>query len=201
MVAVVLPHPAPLFDQVTGFPPDDALDLTLSMPLSLAVYMTMLESTGHAADVAVLRAVFVDEARETARHLQAAMAAVTGPDVADTARLRITHIVEERVPRTNGLRPHVHFFVGQTTRDGREAHPVDLDALAATAATDVLRGTLDRLVATTTERCGLTWGPTSWSPCEVLEPGWLVSRAAEIRAEDPPCPGPWPRRQVFLGRS
>ena len=198
---MVLPHPAPLFDQVTGFPPDDALDLTLSMPLSLAVYMTMLESTGHAADVAVLRAIYVDEARETARHLQAAMPGVTGDDVPDTARLRITHIVEERVPRTNGLRPHVHFFVGTRARDGARTFPVDLDALTLAAETEVLPATLDRLVATTTARCGLTWGPTDWSPHEVLEPRWLVDRAAGIRTEEPPCPGPWPRRQVIVGRT
>src|ERR1700712_1794902 len=47
--------PAPLFDLVTGFPPDDAVDVTVPMPLSLAVYMTMLESTGHSAELATLR--------------------------------------------------------------------------------------------------------------------------------------------------
>ena len=47
--------PVPLFDLVTGFPPDDAVDVTVPMPLSLAVYMTMLESTGHSAELATLR--------------------------------------------------------------------------------------------------------------------------------------------------
>ncbi|WP_433802213.1 hypothetical protein [Actinomycetospora sp. CA-084318] len=198
---MVTPHPVPLFDQVTGFPPDDAVDLTMSMPLSLAVYMTMLESTGHAADVAVLRAIYVDEARETARGLQARIAAVTAADVPDSARLRVTHIVEERIPRTNGLRPHVHFFVGTTARDGTRTLPVDVDALTTTAEADVLPASRDRLVATTAARCGLVWGATPWSSCEVLEPRWLVTRAAEIRDEEPPCPGPWPRRQVLVGRT
>ncbi|GLZ55663.1 hypothetical protein [Actinomycetospora sp. NBRC 106378] len=191
------PHPAPLFDLVTGFPPDDALDLTFPLPLSLAVHMTMLESTGHAADVAALRRILFDGAREIARHLQAGIAAVTAPDVPGSARLRITHIVEERVPHTNGLRPHVHVFVGSTARDDGRIHPVDLDAVAVLAATDVLPAARERLVAATTAGCGLVWGPTSWSPCEVLEPPWLAERAAEARDETP-CPGPWPRRQRFL---
>lgn len=191
------PDPAPLFDLVTGFPPDDAIDVTVSVPLSLAVLMTMLESTGHAADVAVLRRIHLDEARETARALQAGIAAIAGPDVPPGARLRVTHIVEERLPRTNGLRPHVHFFVGATVRAAGGAFPIDVDALAATVTSDVLPARRDRLVSTTAQRCGLTWGPTTWSSWEVVEPGWLVERAAELRVTEPPCPGPWPRRQLL----
>ncbi|MDL5159779.1 hypothetical protein [Actinomycetospora termitidis] len=182
--------PAPLFDLVTGFPPDDAIDVTIPMPLSLAIYMTMLESTGHASEVAALRKVYIDEARETARALQ------SGSD-----RLRITHIVEERVRRINGLRPHVHFFVGTTVRDADGAQrPVDVESLENRASEEVLPDHRDRLVAATTHGCGLTWGPTSWSSAEVLEPPWLVDRASEAR-EEPPCPGPWPRRQILVGRA
>lgn len=108
--------PAPLFDLVTGFPPDDAVDVTVPMPLSLAIYMTMLESTGHSADLAALRKLQIDEARETARSIQAWVGDLVGSGADASARLRITHIVEERVPRVNGLRPHVHAYVGTTVR-------------------------------------------------------------------------------------
>jgi hypothetical protein len=194
--------PAPLFDQVTGFPPDDAVDVTVPMPLTLAFYMTMLESTGHAAELATLRKIYVDEARELARGIQAAIADLTALGEATTARLRITHIVEERVPGVNGLRPHVHAYVGSTVRspDGVRT-PVDVDALTRLTDTDLLPDARRRIAAVTTQTCGLTWGETTSSSCEVLEPRWLVDRAARARQEEPLCRGPWPRqRQIVAGR-
>ena len=143
--------PTPLFDLVTGFPPDDAVDVIvptpLSLSLSLAIYMTMLESTGHSADLATLRKLQIDEARETARSIQAWVGDLVGSGADASARLRITHIVEERVPRVNGLRPHVHAYVGTTVRsagDGRET-PVDLDRLAVLADPDLYPDYCDRL--------------------------------------------------------
>jgi hypothetical protein len=146
--------PAPLFDLVTGFPPDDAVDVTVPMPLSLGISMTMLESTGHAADLAVLRKIQIHEARETTRGIQAWVGDLIGPQAAASARLRLTHIVEERVPRMNGLRPHVHAYVGATVRDpidGREL-PVDLERLAVLAASDLFPDYCDRLATATAER-------------------------------------------------
>ena len=110
--------PAPLLDLVTGFPPDDAVDVTVPMPLSLAVSMTMLESTGHAAELAALRKLQIDGARETTRSIQAWVGDLTGAGAgADAAaRLRITHIVEERVPRVNGAAPARAALPGPLTR-------------------------------------------------------------------------------------
>jgi hypothetical protein len=190
--------PAPLFDLVTGFPPDDAVDVTVPMPLSLALWMTMLESTGHAAELAVLRKLQIDEARETARRIQAEVGSLVGTGDGECPRLRITHIVEERVPRVNGLRPHVHAYVGTTVRspvDGRET-PVDLEALAALADTDLYPGYCARLAAATTEAVGLVWEESG----EVVGPRWLAERTAALRGDDRPCRGPWPRRQIVAGR-
>jgi hypothetical protein len=194
--------PVPLFDLVTGFPPADALDVTVPMPLSLAVYMTMLESRGRAAELAVLRKLQIEQARETARSIQAVVGDLVGPDVADSARLRITHIVEERVPRVNGLRPHVHAFVGATALspvDGREI-PVDVEQLTSLADAELFPEYRDRLVAATAEHGGLVWGETSWSSLELVGPAWLDERVAQLRDHDLPCRGPWPRRQIVAGR-
>ncbi|MEJ2871932.1 hypothetical protein WCD74_29520 [Actinomycetospora sp. OC33-EN08] len=189
--------PVPLFDLVTGFPPDDATDVTLMLPTSLALFMTMLESTGRASEVAVLRRIHIEQARETARRLQGLVGVLVGSDgTAD--RLRVTHIVEDRNRPINGLRPHVHFFVGSTTRgpDNRPSRPIDVAELALRVAAEVLPDHRHRIVAATAEQCGLAWGPTPWSPAEVLDPAWLAERAAELRDESP-CPGPWPRNQVL----
>ncbi len=194
--------PAPLFDLVTGFPPDDAVDVTLPLPLSLAVYMTMLESTGRAAEVAALRKLHVDEARETMRCLQAGIGDLLGPGAPESARLRVTHIIDERVPRVNGLRPHVHAFVGATVRSPTQGEvvPVDVERLSALVDSDLFPGYRDRLVAATTERSGLVWGETTWSPCELVEPRWLSERAERAWREETICRGPWPRRQIVAGR-
>lgn len=193
--------PAPLFDLVTGFPPDDAIDVTVPMPLSLAIYMTMLESTGHAAELATLRRVHVEQARETARRVETGVAALVGPDLPAPARPRITHLVDERVRPVPGLRLHLHVFVGATARcpDGTDRR-VDADRLAAWADTDLLPDHRDRLAAVTADRCGLVWGPTAWSARELVEPPWLQERAAALRDGEPTCPGPWPRRQIVVGR-
>lgn len=193
--------PAPLFDQVTGFPPDDAIELTIPVPLSLSVYMTMLESTGHGAELATLRKLHIDEAREAVRDLQARVDEITAPEAAG-ARLRVTHIVEQRVPRVNGLRPHIHAYIGATVRSptGGEESPVDVEALAALGEEDLFPRHRDRLVRATVERVGLTWGETAWSPCEVVGPRWLAERTDALRHDDLPCRGPWPRRQVVIGR-
>lgn len=194
--------PAPLFDLVTGFPPDDAIDVTVPMPLSLAVYMTMLESTGHAAELAVLRKLQIEQARETARSIQARIGDITTPEAAASARMRITHIVEQRVPRVNGLRPHVHAYVGATVRspaDGRET-PVDVEQLTALGDSDLFPDYRDRLAKATAERLGLVWGETAWSSCEVVGPRWLAESTARLRHDDLSCRGPWPRRQIVIGR-
>ena len=194
--------PAPLFDLVTGFPPDDAVDLTVPMPLSLAVYMTMLESTGRAAELAVLRKVHIEQARETMRAIQAAVGVLTGSEASASARLRITHIVEHRVPRVNGLRPHVHAYIGSTVRspdDGREI-PVDVEHLAALAITDLFLDDRDGLAAASADRVGLVWGGTTWSAREVVEPPWLAERTEQLRHDDLSCRGPWPRRQIVAGQ-
>ncbi|MCD2198178.1 hypothetical protein LQ327_32890 [Actinomycetospora endophytica] len=188
--------PAPLFDLVTGFPPDDAVDVTVSMPLSLAVYMTMLESTGRAAELAVLRKIHIEQARETARAIQAGVGELTGSEA--DVRLRITHIVEERVPRVNGLRPHVHAYVGATCRtspdDGET--PVEPGTLTALADSRLFPQHRDRLAAATTDLAGLAWGPTAWSALEVVGPRWLDERLAQLRHDDLSCRGPWPRPQI-----
>jgi hypothetical protein len=192
--------PAPLFDTVTGFPPDDAIDLTVPMPLSLAIYMTMLESTGHPAQLAALRKLHIEQARETARSIQALVGDITGPDADASARLRISHIVEHRVPRVNGLRPHVHAYVGARVRspiDGRET-PVDVEQLAALGDSDLFPDHCARLVAATTERLGLEW--SGGSSCELVGPPWLVERTAALRHDDLSCRGPWPRRQIMTGQ-
>jgi hypothetical protein len=131
--------PAPLLDLVTGFPPDDAIDVTVPIPLSLAIYMAMLESTGHAAELATLRKLHIEQARETVRRIQAGAVALFGPDLPASARLRITHIVEERVRPVPGLRPHLHVFIGATARcpDGPDGR-VDAEKLASWADTDLL---------------------------------------------------------------
>ncbi len=189
--------PVALFDLVTGFPPDDAVDVSLPLPTTLAVWMTVLESTGHAADVAALRRVHVEEARATVRRIQALADVLAGPGATGPAVLPTTHLIEERVRGVSGLRPHLHVFVGARVRhpDGHET-PVDLDDLAACVSDDVVPDHRDRLVAATTSACGLVWGPTAWSPCELVEPAWLVDRAARAVADEPTCPGPWPRRQI-----
>ncbi|HEY2222248.1 hypothetical protein [Actinomycetospora sp.] len=193
--------PAPLFDLVTGFPPADAVDVTVPMPLSLAVYMTMLESTGHAAVLAVLRKLHIEAARETVRGIQAVVGALVDPETSAAARLRITHIVEQRVPRVNGLRPHVHAYVGATVRcpsDGRES-PVDVERLTALAGSELFDDYRDGLARATAERVGLEWGETPWSPCEIVRPRWPAERAAQSRYDDLSCRGPWPRRQIVAG--
>ena len=195
--------PAPLFDLVTGFPPDDAVDVTVPMPLSLAVSMTMLGSTGHAADLAVLRKLQIEEARETARGIQAWVGDLLGPGADPVSRLRITHIVEERVPRVNGLRPHVRAYVGTTVRsptDGHEA-PVDVDRLAVLADSDLYPDYCDRLAAASAERLGLVWEETTWSAREVVGPRRLTERVAALRRDGPACRGPWPRHQIVAGRA
>ena len=176
--------PAPLFDLVTGFPPDDCVDLTVPMPLSLAIYATMLESTGHGAELAVLRKLQIELARETARDVQARIADLTGADATEgagttpSARVRISHIIEQRVPGVNGLRPHIHAYVGATVRatGGGAPAPVDVERLTALGDSDLFPAYRDRLVAATAERLGLTWGETTWSSCEVLGPRWLSER-------------------------
>lgn len=190
--------PAPLFDLVTGFPPDDAVDVAVPMPLSLAVYMTMLESTGHAAELAVLRGLHLDQARETVRILQAAVG--DGLGVADGAppRLRITHIVEERVPRVNGLRPHLHAYVGTTVRTADGETPVDPEQLAL-ACSNLAASHRQRLAAASGEQGGLVWGETAWSPQEIVGIDWLTERLAQARHDDLSCRGPWPRRQIVAG--
>ncbi|HEY2191583.1 MAG TPA: hypothetical protein VGH76_04660 [Actinomycetospora sp.] len=193
--------PAPLFDLVTGFPPDDALDVVVPMPLSLAVYMTMLESTGHAAELAVLRKLHIEQTRETVRGIQAGVGALVGAEVDPAARLRITHIVEERVPGVNGLRPHVHAYVGAVLRSpirGRQI-PLDVEQLRDLAESSLFCAHRDGLVAATTERAGLTWGATTWSSHEVVGPAWLAERTEQARHDDVSCPGPWPRPQILAG--
>ncbi|NMO93543.1 hypothetical protein [Actinomycetospora sp. TBRC 11914] len=189
--------PAPLFDLVTGFPPDDAVDVVLPIPLSLAVYMTMLESTGHAAELAVLRKIHVDQARETVRGIQAGFC----DPAADGAspRARITHIVEERVPRVNGLRPHLHAYVGATLRSPGPVVAVDLEHLAALADSDLLPAHRDGLATATAERAGLVWGETAWSPREIVGIDWLTERTEQARHDDLSCRGPWPRQQIVAG--
>ena len=193
--------PAPLFDLVTGFPPDDAVDVTVPMPLSLAVHMTMLESTGHASELAVLRKLQIEEARETARSIQAWVGDLVGCGADTSARLRITHIVEERVPQVNGLRPHVHAYVGATVRspDGRRS-PVDVERLTALADSDLYPDYCDRLATVTAERVGLVWEETTWASREVVGPRWLTDRLAQLGHDDLPCRGPWPRHQIVAGR-
>jgi hypothetical protein len=194
--------PAPLFDLVTGFPPDDAVDVTVPMPLSLAVYMTMLESTGHATELATLRKLQMHAARETARGIQAWVGELIGSGAATSARLRVTHIVEERVPRVNGLRPHVHAYIGATVRDptdGREL-PVDVERLAVLADSDLFPDYRDRLATVTAERVGLVWEETTWSAREVVGPSWLTERLAALGHDELPCRGPWPRHQIVAGR-
>ena len=190
--------PAPLFDQVTGLPPDDAVDVTVPLPLSLAVHMTVLESTGRAAELAVLQKLHIELAREAVRTIQARVGAITRPAAAPSARLRITHIVEQRVPGVNGLRPHLHAYVGVTVRSpADDGEPlVDVEALEALVDAEVVPAHRARLVAATGERAGLVWGETSWSPCEVLGSRWLAERTAQRRHEDLSCRGPWPRRQI-----
>jgi len=195
--------PAPLFDPVTGFPPTDAIDLTVPMPLSLAIYMTMLESTGHPAELAALRKLHTEQARETTRSIQALAGDIAGPGAGASARLRITHIVEHRVPRVNGLRPHVHAYLGARVRcgtDGRET-PVDVERLTALGDSDLFPDHCARLVAATEERLGLVWSATTWSAGELVGPSWLVERTAELRHDDLTCRGPWPRQQIVTGRS
>jgi hypothetical protein len=194
--------PAPLFDPVTGFPPTDAIDLTVPMPLSLAIYMTMLESTGHPAELAALRTLHIEQARETARSIQALVGDITGAGAGASARLRITHIVEHRVPGVNGLRPHVHAYVGAQVRspnDGRET-AVDVEQLTALGDSALFPDHCARLVAATAERLGLVWRETTWSAGELVGPSWLVERTAELRHDDLSCRGPWPRRQIMTGR-
>ena len=182
--------PAPLFDLVTGFPPDDAVDLTVPMPLSLAIYMTMLESTGHPAELAVLRRIQIEQARETVRGIRARVDHAAGG--VPSAPLRITHLVEQRVPGTNGLRPHIHAYVGVTARStaGGPGDPVDLSHLATVGEAELFPAYRDRLAAVTAERLGLTWGETPWSACELVAPP--VARRADRGAarRGPVLPGP-----------
>ena len=194
--------PAPLFDLVTGFPPDDAFDVTVPMPLSLAIYMTMLESTGHGAELAKLKKLQIELARETVRGIQARVQDITRPAAPASARVRISHIVEQRVPRVNGLRPHIHAYVGATVRapSGGDDTPVDLEQLTALGDSDLFPDYRDRLVTATAERLGLVWGDTSWSGGEIVGPRWLAERTEALRHDDLSCRGPWPRRQILTGR-
>ncbi|GAA4916558.1 hypothetical protein GCM10023204_23520 [Actinomycetospora succinea] len=195
-------RPDRLFDLVTGFPPEDAIDLVVPVPLSLAIYMTMLESTGHAGDVAVLRKLHQNEASTTAQAVQATVGFVDGPDGPEPARLALAHVVEERVPRVNGVRPHLHVYVGGTAvalADGRRA-PIDLDLLQARADSDLFPDHRDRLAAASAERLGLVWGEAVTGSLELLEPPWLAERAAQLLRDDEPfCPGPFARRRVVAG--
>ena len=193
--------PAPLFDLVTGFPPDDCVDVTVPMPLSLAIYATMLKSTGHGAELAVLRKLQIELARETVRDVQARIGDLTGAEATTTARVRISHIIEQRVPGVNGLRPHIHAYVGATVRStgGGAPGPVDVERLTALGDSDLFPGYRNRLVAATAERLGLTWGETAWSSCEVVGPRWLAERSDQARHDDRSCRGPWPRHQVVTG--
>ncbi|MDD7939165.1 hypothetical protein PHK61_12135 [Actinomycetospora lutea] len=195
-------RPDRLFDLVTGFPPDDAIDLVVPVPLSLAIYMTMLESTGHAAPVAALRKIHDHEASVTARAVQATVGFVHGPDGPEPARLALAHVVEERVPRVNGVRPHLHVYVGGTAvalADGRRA-PIDIDLLAARADSDLFPDHRDRLATASAERLGLVWGEASAGSLEILEPAWLAERAGQLlRDGEPFCPGPFARRRVVAG--
>jgi hypothetical protein len=102
----------------------------------------------------------------------------------------------------NGLRPHVHAYVGATVRDpidGREP-PVDVERLAVLAASDLFPDYCDRLATATAERLGLVWEETSWSLREVVGPRWLAERIAALGHDDLTCRGPWPRHQILAGR-
>ena len=195
-------RPDRLFDLVTGFPPDDAVDLVVPVPLSLSIYMTMLESTGHAGDVAVLRKLHQNEASTTAREVQATVGFVQGPDGPEPARLALAHVVEERVPRVNGVRPHLHVYIGGTAvalSDGRRV-PLDLDLLQARADSDLFPDHRDRLAAASSDALGLVWGEAATGSLEIAEPPWLADRAAQLlRDEEPFCPGPFGRRRVVAG--
>ncbi|MFC5138905.1 hypothetical protein ACFPK1_11735 [Actinomycetospora rhizophila] len=195
-------RPDRLFDLVTGFPPDDAIDLVVPVPLTLSLYMTMLESTGHAAPVAALRKIHDHEASTTARAVQETVGVVDGPDGPEPARLALAHVVEDRVPRVNGVRPHLHVYVGGTAvalSDGRRA-PIDIDLLAARADSHLFPDHRDRLAAASTAHLGLVWGEAATGSLELLEPAWLVERAAQLLRDDEPfCPGPFARRRVVAG--
>lgn len=195
-------RPDRLFDLVTGFPPDDAIDLVVPVPLTLSLYMTMLESTGHAARVAVLRTLHDHAASTTAQAVQATVGHVDGPDGPEPARLALAHVVEERVPRVNGLRPHLHVYVGGTAvalSDGRRV-PIDIDLLRARADAELFPDHRDRLAAASAERLGLVWGEAATGSLELREPAWLAERAAQLlRADEPFCPGPFARRRVVAG--
>ena len=195
-------RPDRLFDLVTGFPPDDAIDLVVPVPLTLSLYMTMLESTGHASPVAALRKIHDHEASTTARAVQETVGVVDGPDGPEPPRLALAHVVEDRVPRVNGVRPHLHVYVGGTAvalSDGRRA-PIDIDLLAARADSHLFPDHRDRLAAASTARLGLVWGEAATGSLDLLEPAWLVERAAQLLRDDEPfCPGPFARRRVVAG--
>ena len=101
----------------------------------------------------------------------------------------------------NGLRPHVHAYVGTTLRVPKGSPPgsLDVEQLTDLARTSLFTAHRDGLVATTTERAGLAWGPTTWSACEIVGPTWLAERTAQARHDDVSCPGPWPRPQIPAG--
>ncbi|MEJ2889606.1 hypothetical protein [Actinomycetospora aeridis] len=195
-------RPDRLFDLVTGFPPEDAIDLVVPVPLSLAIYMTMLESTGHAGDVAALRKLHQNEASTTAQAVQATVGFVDGPDGPEPARLALAHVIEERVPRVNGVRPHLHVYIGATAvalSDGRRA-PLDLDLLRSRADEVLFPDHRDRLAAASAEQLGLAWGTAATGALELLEPAWLADRAAQLLRDDEPfCPGPFGRRRIVAG--
>ncbi|GAA4796849.1 hypothetical protein GCM10023200_36200 [Actinomycetospora chlora] len=195
-------EPARLFDPVFTDPPDDAVDVVVPAPRSLAVYMDSLQHTGHAGVLAGLRDLYWREAATCVREVQRRFGCVLTADGPAPARLAITHIVDERVPGVAGLRPHVHVYVaatGTTVAEGLRA-PVDLEALAA-RADDLYDHHRDRLAAATAEGWGLTWGrPTPSAPTEIVEPAWTGRAALELlRREEPWCPGVWVRRQIVAG--
>lgn len=195
-------EPARLFDPVFTDPPDDAIDLVVPAPLSLAVYMDSLQHTGHAGVLAGLRDLYAREAAVCAREVQRLCGCIESPAGPERARLALTHIVDDRVPGVAGLRPHVHVYVaatGTALTDGRRA-PVDLDALTA-RADELHLDHRDRLAHATTEGWGLVWGrATPSSPTEIIEPAWPGRSADELlRREEPFCPGVWARRQVIAG--
>ena len=103
-------------------------------------------------DDARLRKLHVEQARETVRAVQAGIAG-------ESARLRITHIVEERVPRVNGLRPHVHAYVGATFRSAADGTgtAVDAERPSALAGATVVSHHRDGLAEVTAAHCGLEW--------------------------------------------
>ncbi|MHC1558960.1 hypothetical protein ACR9E3_08385 [Actinomycetospora sp. C-140] len=191
-----------LFDPVFTDPPDDAVDVVVPAPLSLAVWMDSLQHTGHAGVLAALREFYAREAATCARRVQHHGGSVLTADGSEPGHLAITHVVDERVPGVAGLRPHVHVYVGATGRaaSGSGRAPVDLDLLTA-RADELYFEHRDRLATATTDGWGLVWGhATPRSPREIVEPAWPGLKADDLlQGGEPFCPGPWSRRQVVAG--